>query len=444
MTVPRLSVTIGKAFVVNPLNGCGRFLTRTALFFVLAACAMPAFGQGVGLRGVGAVNESMGGASTACPIDAAGALHWNPASISGLPSSDMSFGLELVLPNSQLSSSLTAPVTTSGTSGSEPGVLPVPMMALVRKVDGSPWTFGLGMFGIGGSKTNYPASATNPILNPVLGLGRLAATVEIMQIDPTISYELTDRLSIGFAPTITLANLYCSPLFLGSKNGDGEWPEGTGTRYTWGAGFQVGLYYTTENDWHFGTSFKSPQWMEPFRFRTADENGLEKEIQFRLNYPLIVSVGASYTGFENWVLACDVRYFNYAGTEGFGSQGFDATGALTGLDWKDICAVALGVQRRLSEKFFVRLGYCYNDNPVTSDTQSVQYNVASPLIVQHVAFLGASYLFADNWLMSMAYGHAFEAEVHGSLYSGNTPIPGSSVSSKAWADTLSLSFSKRF
>lgn len=440
--MPRLSATIGKEFLHNPLSSCGRFLSWTALLLVLAACAVPALGQGVGLRGVGAVNTSMGGAATGCPIDSAGALHWNPAAISGLPSSDMSFGMELILPNSQLSSGVPG---LSGSSGSEPGVVPVPMMALVRKDESSPWTLGLGMYGIGGSKTNYPSSATNPILSPALGLGRLAATVEVMQIVPTVAYELNQNLSIGFAPTVTLANLYCSPLFLGPTNTGGEWPEGTGTRYTWGAGFQLGLYYTTENDWHFGTSFKSPQWMEPFRFRTANTDGSAKEVQFRLNYPLIVSVGASYTGFEDWVLACDVRYFNYAGTEGFGSDGFDpATGALTGLDWKDICSVALGVQRRLSEKLFVRLGYCYNDNPIASNTESVQYNVASPLIVQHTAFLGASYMFADNWIMSMTYGHAFENEAHSPLYAGGVAVPGSSLSSKAWADTFSLSFSKRF
>ncbi|MDA1052767.1 MAG: hypothetical protein O3C40_20120, partial [Planctomycetota bacterium] len=62
--------------------------TRKILLFVavLASLASSAFGQGVFLTGVGAVNRSMGGAATAAPIDAMGALHWNPATISGLQS----------------------------------------------------------------------------------------------------------------------------------------------------------------------------------------------------------------------------------------------------------------------------------------------------------------------------------------------------------------------
>ncbi|MDD4033102.1 MAG: hypothetical protein PHS48_07655, partial [Bacteroidales bacterium] len=38
--------------------------------------------QGILLRGMGAVNESMGGAAVAAPLDATGAIYWNPASIS--------------------------------------------------------------------------------------------------------------------------------------------------------------------------------------------------------------------------------------------------------------------------------------------------------------------------------------------------------------------------
>jgi long-chain fatty acid transport protein len=45
----------------------------------------------------------MQGASTAAPIDAAGALYWNPASISGLQSSEALVGLELLLPTEEIS-----------------------------------------------------------------------------------------------------------------------------------------------------------------------------------------------------------------------------------------------------------------------------------------------------------------------------------------------------
>ncbi len=415
---------------------------------VLGAQTLPAAGQGIALRGVGPINESMGGVAVGCPIDASGAIHWNPASISGLPCSEMAFGIGLLLPTTELSSRIASPIALSGSDDGEPGVSAVPTMAMVHKVADTPWTFGLGVLGVGGSDVNYPASVLGGTNNPILfpqphGLGRLSASVNVVQIDPTVSYQLTDRLSIGFAPTVTLADIQASPLFLGPQNQDGTYPEGIGTRYAWGGGFQVGLYYTPVADWHFGASLKSPQWMEPFRFQTQDSLGRPQVETFHLDYPLIVSVGGSYTGFENWVLGCDVRYFNYAGTAGFAAGGFAPDGALIGLDWKDVYSLAVGVQRQLSERFILRMGYCYNDNPITSEAS--QFNVASPLIIQHTVHVGASYVFADNWLFSMAYVHGFENEVSGPMQpAGSPPIPNTAVASKVSADTLSAGFSKRF
>ena len=88
---------------------------------------------------------------------------WNPATISGLECSEISFGITLAMPSSELSSRLPAgafgpglpPVGLMGADESEAGVSPVPNIGYVERADGSPWTFGLGVFGIGGFRTNY-------------------------------------------------------------------------------------------------------------------------------------------------------------------------------------------------------------------------------------------------------------------------------------------------
>jgi long-subunit fatty acid transport protein len=70
--------------------------------------------------------------------------------------------------------------------------------------------------------------------------------------------------------------------------------------------------------------------------------------------------------------------------------------------------------------------------------------VASPLITQHTVHVGGSYMFADNWLLSVSYVHAFENEVSGPLQVAGSPIAGTAVASKVSADTLTAGFSKRF
>ena len=66
---------------------------KVALVAVLFVYGTSAFGQGVMLRGIGAVNESMGSVATACPLDSAGAINWNPASISALEKNEIEFAL---------------------------------------------------------------------------------------------------------------------------------------------------------------------------------------------------------------------------------------------------------------------------------------------------------------------------------------------------------------
>ena len=49
----------------------------------------------------------------------------------------------------------------------------LPTFAMVHKPDDSRWSFGLGLFTIGGVGANYPANPVNPLLTPPppVGLG---------------------------------------------------------------------------------------------------------------------------------------------------------------------------------------------------------------------------------------------------------------------------------
>ena len=433
---------------------------------LLAALPLEALGQGIALRGASPVNESMAGTSVACPLDSAGAIHWNPATISGLPASDMSFGMEMILPN--VDAVVDAPVpgvgVVSGSDRSEPGVTLVPSMAFVRKIENSPWSYGLGIYGIGGTSVNYPASSMTGTHNPVLlpqpfGVGPLAANVDVLQMAPAVSYALSERVSIGFAPTLTMGRVFASPLFLTDKDIPTpianpnpppalmtEYPPGAGTRYAFGGGFQAGIYWTTDSHWNYGASIKSPQWMEPFRFKSLTAAGAPVDVKFNLNYPLIASVGTAYTGFDKWIIACDLRYFDYANTLGFKHTPMSVTGAVTGLNWNNVMSVAVGAQRQLSDALSWRIGYAYNEDPI--DSASAFFNIASPLIVQHSLHTGFSYCFADNWIVALTYVHVFDNQVSGPIIAatpaGNVAVPGTNVTTNAFADVLSMGFSKRF
>src|SRR5436190_11891837 len=75
---------------------------RVAVFMLLS-CYSTVHGQtGHVVHGVGAINQSMAGAGTAMPLDATGALFWNPASITDLKSSEIDINGDLILVHARL------------------------------------------------------------------------------------------------------------------------------------------------------------------------------------------------------------------------------------------------------------------------------------------------------------------------------------------------------
>ena len=420
----------------------------------LIACTVTgaaASAQGPVLSGAGPVNRSMGSAATAAPLDATGALYWNPASISGLKSSQLELGLELLYPRSTLSSTIPAnaagpgvpPIGVFGQTRDEAGVFPLPTGGFVFMPADSNWTFGLGLFPSAGFGTNYPSVPGNPILTPPppsgLGLGPISSNYQVVQIAPTAAYKLTDRLTIGFSPLIDMARLTVTPGVFGAPNDANadrffQYSTATATRFAWGAGFQAGVYFTASEDWSFGVSFKSPQWFEPFRFHMTDELGRGRTQELQFDSPMIVSVGTAYTGIEGLTVACDVRYLNFANTAGFRNAGFEPTGATMGLGWNDVFSIAIGSQYQMTEKLSVRLGYTYNTNPIPSE--NVTFNVASPLTYQHQVGTGASYQLTDACTLSVAYYHIFYSAVNGPYLTPSGAIPGANISTGTDVDSI--------
>jgi long-chain fatty acid transport protein len=422
----------------------------------LIICEGSAFAQfGAQLSGIGPINRSMGGAATAAPLDTLGAFQWNPATITALPSST-DFALELLVPQSSLSSTINAgalgggfpPTTLSGTNRSNSGVFPLPAFGVVYQPEESPLSFGIGVMAVSGFSVNFPGSTTNPILTAPppngVGLGPLYTQYQVMQIIPTIAYQVTDKLSVGFSPMIDLTGLSANPGFVAGPTGPGGgYPPLTNGPMEFGGGFQFGAYYVTEQNWNFGASFKSTQWFQSFDFNSLNATGQPRDVKIGVDAPMIVSIGTAYTGFERWLIALDARYLDYANTKGFSQSGFSPTGAITGLGWDSIFALSLGTQYQVSDAFSVRMGYSYSTNPISND--KTFFNITSPLVIQNGVSIGGSYNLTARLKLNLAYAHFFENSISGPIISPVIgAIPGTNVTARAAADTVSAGASFTF
>lgn len=448
-------------------KGCGRWRAGVAALAVvwgLGVGALPARAQfGLAVGGVGPINRAMGGAATAAPLDAAGALYWNPATITGLGRSEMEFGNEFLIPRTYLSSRVPAgaivpgvypPATSAGSTGANNGVYPLPTVGLVYQPKDSDWTFGFGAFLIGGFGVNYPSRLHNPILSPQppfgLGAGPVYAQYQAYQFAPTVAYRLSDKLSIGLQGNFDMANLQFNPgLFapptlvptpLGSVPNYASAVQG---RYRWGGGFQVGLFWNDpDSDWSFGASFKSPQWFESYTFNSVTIGGRPAEPKLNLDFPLIVSAGTSYTGFERWVIASDIRFLDYRDTAGFNHAGFGPFGLARGLGWQNVFASATGVQYQVTDALAWRVGYTFSLNPAGGAVTT--FNIASPTIIQHTVSTGFSYDVNRTLRLSLAYVHFFQNSISGPIIEPTGPIRGSRVGTSAVADSILFGASVAF
>jgi long-chain fatty acid transport protein len=418
---------------------------------------------GLAVSGVGPINRSMGGAATAAPIDAAGAIYWNPATIGGLDRSEMEFGLQVLIPRTTISSKI-APNTLGpglpprpfyGTTGGNNGVFPLPTFALVSNNPDSAVTYGIGLFEIGGFGVNYPASLTNPILMPQApfgrGVGPIYTNYQIFQISPTIAVQLTDALSIGFSGNADLGYLSATPGLFGVPTpvstplGPGlNYPAATDGRSRLGGGFAAGLYYAApDSDWRFGAAVKSPQWFETYTFNSLNARGRPDSPKLDLDFPLIASVGTSYTGFDRWLIASDFRFLDFRDTNGFRHSGFGPDGALRGLGWQNVFAFALGTQYQWSDNLSLRAGYTFNHSPVGGSLTA--FNLGSPTIIQHSLALGFSYDVSRSLRLSFAWSHDFQHSATGPLIQPVIgPIPGSAVRTAATGDSILFGASVAF
>ena len=396
-----------------------------------------AHAQGVILSAGGPVLRGMGGASTAAPISAIGANYWNPATISGMEHNELEFGVDLLFIDHEVSSTV-GPF--SGSTEAEPGTVAVPNVGWIYHTKNPKVTFGLGVNSVAGLKTNLPADPSNPVLAPVAagGLGLVSSEATFLQIAPTIAVTLTDRLSAAIGPVLTTAQVSLEPFIFASANANGTYSSGQATKYKWGGGFQAGVYYIHENCWHTGASIKSPSWIEEFEYYSEDENGLPRVIEIDLDLPMIVSLGLAYSGFENSIFAMDLRLIDYKNTDGWGDRAvFDSTGALQGLDYSSVFALSLGAQRKISDQIYLRAGYSFNQNPV-ADNEAF-FNIASPLIYEHMISAGASYMLNEKLAVNVAYSYMFENSRQGPVVlPGIGPVPGSSFTNEVNVNFLSF------
>lgn len=429
-------------------------MKRTYMSFGLILFASASFAQaGHVLQGMGAVNMSMGGASTAQPIDISGALLWNPATISAFKGKEFSVNAGTFFSAPQVSSKVPTPNgIIGGTTEDAKGISVMPALAMVWGKKDNKHHFGVSAFGVSGFGVEFPQSTTNPINFPqsMGGFGTIKSNYMLMQVGFTYAYEVSEKFSIGIQPTFNWSALQLEPNPLASPSPTLGYPKSDNASAL-GAGAQVGVFYNSGSGLKLGAAYKTQQYFEEFTFKNTYLNGsAAPDVSFKMNFPAILSAGVGYST-KKVDVALDYRMVDYKNTEGFEEKGWTNTASVKGFGWENISIVSAGLQYKISEIFPIRVGYTYSSNPISSELAF--FSAPAPAIIKHAFQIGTGLALGKKSILNVMYHHGTSGgEVTGPVLnpmmaSASNPygaVPSSEVKYTMTTDLIMLGYTYKF
>ncbi|NOZ60221.1 MAG: hypothetical protein GXO74_00920 [Calditrichaeota bacterium] len=178
----------------------------TTFFFVLLL-AGSVFASGVGLTGIGARATALGGNFRGIANDWS-AMYWNPAGLTQIKGLHFGFSSEAIIPVGEytFTNNSVMPFSVFRTGGveNEPKTFLIPAAGLVYGMDNM--SFGLAVyapFGLGGQWDVMNTAAYNSDYPTI----DYESDLQVIAIQPTFAYQVTDKLSFGVGAIITYADI---------------------------------------------------------------------------------------------------------------------------------------------------------------------------------------------------------------------------------------------
>jgi len=404
----------------------------TLLSGVAAATVMAFVGTANATNGYfsnayGTAAKGMAGASVALPQDTQAAMN-NPAGMKKI-GSRVDGSVALFSPLRKYETSGANPAANfmndnQHKSGSNFFVIP----AFGANWDMGEYSLGVTLSANGGMNTDYGTNVFSQGSN-----GRTGINLEQAFLGFTYARQIGDSNTVGITPTIAAQRFSARGLQgFAAISTDGTKLTDNGNDYSYGYGVRVGWLGEVNDKLSFGAMAQSRMYMQKF----SKYAGLFAE-QGDFDIPPTVSFGGSYKVDDKLTIAADVQRIFYdqvasvsnplinvtsfntnaGGTVGLNSLGGDQG---VGFGWQNMSIGKLGVQYDASDDVTLRAGVSHNTQAFPN-TETL-FNILAPAVVNTHVSVGGTYDVAPNMSLSLAYTHAFNANITGSNPNHATPI----------------------
>ncbi|MDN3715030.1 OmpP1/FadL family transporter [Vibrio breoganii] len=345
-------------------------LSRLAMMTSVAlASSLPtmASASGLFLQEAVTANAGVAGAGDGVYTESAAALWTNPATMSFMGESlttinVMAFDLKMKY------------IDDDDPAGNGEGQSYLPSISIFHAHQVSEKVhLGLALGAAGGSSLSYG--------DDWAGAGALdSITLNIIVINPSMSYKINDQWSLGGGVQFSWAALEQSTALVTAEQ-DSDWAYG----------YNVGVMYRPTQDLDFGLSYRSKSEHE-FKMDLKPTLGPINSLSTEIDVPEIIDLSVRYGFSEQLNLLTSIQYHRWSRwDDSVLDLGLPVGDGLTiKRDWDDVWKFAVGADYKLSSDWRLKAGFSYETSP--QDDPSKQW-ADLPVGEQYRYSVGAS----TNW-----------------------------------------------
>jgi len=348
------------------------------------------------LINVGAKARGMGGVGIAMHHGAESTLS-NPAGITSIENTEISFGGTLFMPDIQtrLNVNSLSGLPPQKKMSSDADLNMIPEVSLGMKINEN-FYIGIGMWGTAGMGVDYSQALgiQNTLAKGQFSNFNMVTNLQLMQFAIPFAYK-TNGLSIAVAPVLQYGNLDINYAMPTGKKNPMTASFGAGLAQDFGVGYNLGISWDTFTGLVMGVEYKSKIDMKyanqlstatkPFGITLPDNNHLEQ--------PEEIGIGFAYTQNQH-TIAFDYKRLNWSDAKGY--QDFQ---------WEDQDIYAVGYEYNEVNWAF-RVGYNQSSSAVV-ETMNPAINMFNllgfPATAEKHYTVGGSYAFNSQFSLDLAY-----------------------------------------
>ena len=275
------------------------------------------------------------------------------------------------------------------------------------------WAWGVAAYGSYGLKTNHEATYAARYLGD-------KSSVKVTTIQPTISYKVNDKVSVGFGPTINKVDALLTKNVAAFTGGAIANTELKGDDY--GYGYNLGIHAVLDENTSAGVVYRSkvkykiddgtltttgiaaPGTYNAKTSLTTPES-VELAVSHKLNAKDTIHAGAAWTRWSRFKELSVQTTHPVVGT------------TVETFNWKDSVGYSVGMTHAVCDKLELRAGLAYDNSPVAPADRGVRL----PSADRRIASIGAGYKLSPSQTIDASYTYVDEetAEVRTPAYSAD-------------------------